>query len=245
MRGLVALYQGDRETCLSSEEQVERLARHHMDRYQQVDAVTTRAAAVLYAGDRTSGLQRARDAVHQARELGNPTQLALAPHILADALAAIDPRAALDALDESIGLAREVNARLIEGLALVSTATITADTGTAGEALDAFGQVLTHWQRTADRTHLWITLRNIIPLLTRLGRHELAATILSAHDHSPTAPTPYGADARQLAATRERLREHLPAQRFDSATHRGRHIGEDELIDEVLTAVAGRKPATR
>jgi hypothetical protein len=87
-----------------------------------------------------------------------------------------------------------------------------------------------HWQRGGALTQLWLTLRNLVELLARLGAYEPAAVLLGACNASTAAPPSYGPEADRLAVVVDTLVSSLGERGFAHAKARGATLAEDEVV---------------
>jgi hypothetical protein len=92
-----------------------------------------------------------------------------------EALADIDPARAAAALEEALGLAREVGNRFVAGTALTAMVALRGRHGPPGPALALFRDAIEHWRGSRNRTLLVTSLRNLVVLLARTGRDRAAA----------------------------------------------------------------------
>ena len=110
------------------------------------------------------------------------------------------PDTALAHYQEAIRLARSVDSRFAEGVALVSACALQARAGDVPGALSQFAEVIDHWAKLADNTHQLTTLRNLAVLLRRAGAPQAAAELLGALERDDST---YGEEAERLEAVRE------------------------------------------
>ncbi len=118
----------------------------------------------------------------------------------------------------------------MEGVALVSAASLRARHGDPYTACDLFSQVIDHWQRADNWTQQWITLRNVIDLLARLGADEPAAILCGALGASRSATPLFGADADRLASTSAALCGRLGERRHRDLLARGAAMTDDDAV---------------
>jgi predicted ATPase/DNA-binding SARP family transcriptional activator len=220
------------------------------DGYLRTLAVWNLAFVRAYAGDTEGAVALATQARRQAHALGSPTMIAWATYSEAEVLLDADPERALALLDEAIASARAIGSQYLVGVALISQASVQARHGDPVRALLRFQDVLAHWHDAGGWTQLWVAMRSIVSLLTRVGADEAAAVLYGALRASATAAPAYGADAERLAAAAETLAERLGRERLDKAIRRGGTLGDDEAvahaaaaIGEVATGVPPVRPA--
>jgi hypothetical protein len=125
------------------------------------------------------------------------------------------------------------------GLALVSNTSLRGRHGDPSLGLRLFDGVLQHWRQGGSWTQQWITLRNLVELLARLGAHEPAAVLYGACTASTTSPPSYGPEADRLEAVVGTLVSSLGEKAFDDAKARGAKLSDDEAVSFAL-AVARR-----
>jgi hypothetical protein len=87
-------------------------------------------------------------------------------------------------------------------------------------------------------TPLWITIRTLIDLFTRVGACHDAATLYGAAASATTGAPPYGADADLLRQTAARLHDHLTDTEFRSCIDKGEQLDGAQVIDFALEAIA-------
>jgi hypothetical protein len=159
-----------------------------------------------------------------------------------------DPAFALAALDRAVTLAEAGRNRFLAGVARVSITSLRSRIDDPAGALDAFADVIAHWSRDGDRTHLVTTLRNLVALFHRLGEPEAAARLLGAVSGSAGAPT-FGPEAERLAGAERWATEVLGADRLAELTAEGASQRLVDATDAALGALArldvapvGRRP---
>src|SRR6185436_1625330 len=86
----------------------------------------------------------------------------------------------------------------MEGIALVSNTSLRGRHGDPLMALRLFGDVIRHWRRVGGWTQQWLTLRNLLELLARLGAHEETAVLYGACGASTASQPSYGPEADRL-----------------------------------------------
>jgi hypothetical protein len=190
-----------------------------------------------YGGDTEGAVAFATQARRHAQALGSPTMIAWATYSEAEVLLDAEPDRALALLDEAIASAREIGSRYLVGVALISQASVLARHGDPVRALLRFQDVLAHWHDAGGWTPLWVAMRSIVSLLTRVGADEAAAVLYGALRASATAAPAYGADAERLAAAVETLAGRLGRERLKKAIRRGGTLGDDEAVAHAAAAI--------
>ncbi len=127
----------------------------------------------------------------------------------------------------------------MKGLALVSNTSLRGRHGDARLALRLYEDVIRHWHRGGSWNQQWLTLRNLVDLLARLGADEPAAVLYGACTASTTSPPSYGPEAYRLEAVVGTLVSTLGEKAFGEARARGASLSDDEAVSLAL-AVAAR-----
>ncbi|MDY7104918.1 MAG: BTAD domain-containing putative transcriptional regulator [Actinomycetota bacterium] len=154
-----------------------------------------------------------------------------------------DPPTALAHLRAAVELADAVDNRLLGGVARVSLCSLQGRVGDPTDAGATFVEVIDHWRTHGARTHLVTTLRNLVPLLQRIGEHRPAAEVLAAVTSDGEAPT-FGAEGERLAQSAEDLRDRLGDREYETARRLGSKRELDHTI-EVAFGALGRGAALR
>jgi predicted ATPase/DNA-binding SARP family transcriptional activator len=220
-------------------------ARAAGDRYVLTLALWNLAFVRAYAGDTEAAVTFAAQARREARLLGSPTLIAWADFSEAEVLLDVQPDRAVALLDEALTLARTVGSRYLIGVALISQASVHARHGDPKRALLLFQDVIVHWHDAGGWTQLWLAMRSIVSLLTRVGADEAAAVLYGALGTSATAGPVFGADAERLAAIVDTLTQRLGPDRLNEATRRGGALHDDEAVayaSAAITEVAAATP---
>jgi hypothetical protein len=184
-------------------------------------------------GDVASALTIAEESLVSAREIGNPTQLAIALGALGDALTFSDPRRALDALEESLALTDAGASDVVRPIALMHVATLRAELGDARGTLECLRDGIERAVEWGDRSAFGAIGFGVIPLV-QIGRPELALTVSAAS----TFTTPLGGywrDAQQEAIAR--ARGEVGAECADALTARIESMSYDEMTEHLRAEV--------
>jgi predicted ATPase/DNA-binding SARP family transcriptional activator len=147
-----------------------------------------------------------------------------------------DPDAALASYDETIALAREVDSRFVEGVALVSSCALQARVGDVSRAFGQFADAIHHWIELGDHTHQLTTLRNLAVLLQRAGAADAAAELLGALGRDEST---YGEEAERLAAARAWAVRELGEEEFKTRAEAGRSRDVPATAAWALDLIAG------
>ena len=228
-----ALYAGRLDEALTLADRRYHLADELGHDYHRALAGVSRVLAQRYRGDADAALRAASEARAAAATSGNLTVQAWALYSHGEALLDRDPDEASVLLEQAIAAARQVDRRFIEGVALVSLASITGRHGDAGRALELFRTTIAHWRPLGAHTQQLTTLRNLIDLLVRV-RVEEAAAVLHGAVTSAATPT-FGAEAARLAAAWRRIEERLGADAARHAAERGRRMSSAQMVAAALS----------
>lgn len=235
-RATAGLYEGRLGEVLVDAERMRTVAEHLHEPYYQALAGLLRTLAHVYRADHTTAVAHARDLEAVAKVSGSPTMRAWAAYGHGEALVDAAPSEAVPRLEQAVEHARTAGNPFVEGVALVSLASVVGRAGDTGRALELFQEVIAHWRRRGDHAHQLTTLRNLVDLLARTRPGEPAAVLYGAVTDSAN-PT-FGAEAERLAAAWQRLEEALGAHAAHAAAARGRQLSGAQAVDEALAALA-------
>jgi hypothetical protein len=147
-----------------------------------------------------------------------------------ESLLEVDPVGALEPIQEALEFAEAADNVFMKGLALVSNTSLRGRHGDPRLALRLFDDVIQHWRRVGSWTQQWLTLRNLVDLLARLGADEPAAVLYGACIASTTSPPSYGPEAERLEAVVVSLVSSLGEEAFDDARARGATLGDADAV---------------
>lgn len=226
----VALFEGRLRDAGRLTAQVEQLSLAANDAWFTVRAQTIRSLAHVYAGDLPAALAVADHARALADRSGDPAATGWSRYATGEALLETNPDRAAVLLEEALAAARAVDDRYLTGVAMVSATSVRARHGDARQAALLFLDVIQQWHAGGNWTQQWTTIRNVVELLMRTGRHAPAAVLLGALDQSGTAPPAFGTGGARLAAARRALADHLGPDAFAVETARGEAMGDDQAL---------------
>jgi predicted ATPase/DNA-binding SARP family transcriptional activator len=192
-----------------------------------------------YAGDLDTALVLAEEVHQLAIASRNPSALGWALYARGEALLERDPDQALDLLDESLNIAASAGNVFLAGVALLSATSLRGRHGQPDQALRSYLEAIEHWHRHGNWTQQWITLRNLIELLVRVGADEPAAVLYGATTTSPTAPPTFGAEAERLHAAVEALTHQLGTGSFEAAIRRGSALDDPGVVALAIDSLTG------
>ena len=225
-----ALYEGRLEDCRRRTDEAMEAARRDGDTYYLNWMQMHRVLTLVYGGQREEGLEAAVAQRKVAEQVGNPSQRAWTRYGHAEACGDADPETALELLEEVIELAEPVRAHFLVGVARVAITSLLARHRSPREALASFPGLIGHWRRLGDWTHQWTTLRNLVPLLVRLGADEPAALLSGALRTADTGGPAFGDDAVRIAEADQTLTARLGPDAFHALAERGGAMSGEEAI---------------
>ena len=174
-----------------------------------------------------------RRLVDDAMTYGNPTCLALAWHTAGVILGRDDPVLGLEYQRNAAELASTTGAVLIEGFALAVLAAATADDDPLAGARAQI-DVMRHYLRVGNRTHLRSFGRGLLRPLVTLQAYEAAAIVDGATRAQPELGELAAARAVNTTAAKTALGPSYPA-----AAERGAAMTDDELVAYLDHTIAG------
>ncbi|WP_269821881.1 AfsR/SARP family transcriptional regulator [Nocardia asteroides] len=226
-----ALADGDFDTVAELNDRAHRGALARDDQVAATLATIAHTLAAAYSG-RPADPLLARAAA-EARSSGNPTSFAWVAYTEGELHADTDPARALAALEKAIAGAESVHNRIIAGVSRTAATAVRArtaplDRATLADARAAVG----YWSGAGSDQLLRTCLRNLVPLLDRLGAAAAVVELAAATGVTDAA----GTERLRLDAALARAREALGAA-FDTSFAAGRHrtlaAAADTLIGEL------------
>ena len=235
--GDVALFQGRLAESGRCYAEAARLATQAHDTYTYTYSVVNLAFPLAYQGASARALAAAQRGRSAATDSGSPHLVGWADYALGEVLADTDPERAMAALDTALVAARESGSRFLEGVALVTAASLQARHGDPRAALEPFGRVVDRWHRAGNWTQQWITLRNVIDLFARLSADEPAVVLSGAMRASRSAAPLFGSDAARLAEADAALRAGVSEQTHRQWLARGAAMTDDEVVSFAIAEI--------
>jgi predicted ATPase len=239
----VALFEGRLDDVEHHRREVESLATTAELGAVALLAELLRPLVAAYRGDGASASGLAEDLESRAAEQGAGPIEAWARYLRAEALLDTDPERAADLLDGALELAREQGDRYASGVAMVSAASVRGRHGDPEAAVPLYRDVIEHWSSLGDWTHQWTSLRGVVEVLLRLGRHEDAAVLRGGLVDRTTAAPIFGPDAERMAAAETLLRQRLGDDLFSELSARGARLGDDGVVSFARHALAAASPS--
>ncbi|MFC3961067.1 BTAD domain-containing putative transcriptional regulator [Nocardia jiangsuensis] len=233
IRAAVALYQGELDECGAATTELLALAERFGNPWYRAEALLFAGLARTYAGAPAEGLALAERNLRAATDAGNPSLRAWALYNRAEALAVLDPEAALLGYSEVVALAATVYSVFAANAAQVGLAALHLRQERIPEALEAFGAAVRGWRAMQVWHHQRTTLRALLPLLARVARTE-AALLLGALERGDPG---FGADAAAVAPVAAALRAELGEVAFARARAEGSVLGREAVVETALAAI--------
>ena len=193
--GDLAIYTGDLDRAADQYRHAYDLSMQAGDWMDAAWDAGSAGVALGYGNHLAEAIRLAGQGRDAAVRSGAPSALALVLTVLGEITATTDPGQARQYLQRAVELAEPAGSRLVAGFAEVSLATLHARHGEPATALRYYHQVISKWRQAGTWTPLWVTLRTLIDLLTRVGACDDAATLYGAAASAssgapPTALTP-------------------------------------------------------
>ena len=236
--GDVAIYTGDLDRAADRYRHAYDLSMQAGDWLDAAWDAGSAGVALAYGNHRAEASRLASQGRDAAIRSGAPSALALVLSVMGEITAATDPGQARQHLQRAVELAQSAGSRLVAGFAEVSLATLHARHGEPATALRYYRQVISQWRQAGTWTPLWVTLRTLIDLLTRVGACDDAATLYGAAASASSGAPPYGADADLMRQTAAQLRDQLTETEFRSCIAKGEELDGAQVIDLALDAIA-------
>jgi predicted ATPase/DNA-binding SARP family transcriptional activator len=210
------------------------LAGHHQG---QVWNLCTQGVAAGKRGDLQTAFAVTSEARSVAASAENPTTMALILYSEGESLLEHDPVRALEPIMGALEHAVAADNLFMAGLARMSSTSLRGRHGDPYAALRLFEDVIGHWRLGGSWAQQWLTLRNLVELLARLGADEPAAVLYAACMASTTSPTSYGPEADRLDAVVGMLESSLGEAAFADATARGATLAYDDAESLALATI--------
>jgi predicted ATPase len=170
----------------------------------------------------------------------NPTTRAFVYSAEGEALAETHPAEALHRLARSSELADAVGNALVTGVSMTAETAVRARSGALdADTLDRTGTAVRHWLGSGSENLFVTCLRNVVPLLDRLGAHEAVAELVGALEAGSDRPS-YGSEAERITACVAAAREVL-GDGFEQAHRRGAGRTTVQAGEAVLAELGARR----
>jgi ATP/maltotriose-dependent transcriptional regulator MalT len=189
----------------------------------------------------SGNLATAQALTEEARKVAgrgrNPTMMAVTRYAEGESLLEVDPVRAMGPIGEALEFAERAENVFMKGIALVSNTSLRGRHGDPLVALRLFEDVIRHWRRGGNWSQQWLTLRNLVELLTRLGAHEPTAVLYGACTASKECPPLYGPEAARLDVVVSTLVDSLGEETFADAKAHGAALSDDEVFSFAATVM--------
>jgi predicted ATPase/DNA-binding SARP family transcriptional activator len=225
----VAAFRGHVDEAAGRFAEAARLAEQAGDAQTTVFTVGSHALVRAYGGHARRAAALAAACRDRAHRLRNPSGLAWARYVCGEVVGSDDPPRALILLAEGRQIADSVRNGFVAGVAEVSAASVRSRLGDPAEPLPEFAALIDRWRRSNNWTQQWVTVRNLVESLVRLGEDEVA-TVLHAAATAGADPPSYGEEAARLRAAAESARGRLDPAVHRAAVERGRGLTPDEVL---------------
>jgi predicted ATPase len=239
--GDVAIFHGRVEDGRAAMERAAGLSRAAGDPYQEAMDLGSAAVAAAYANEPSSRVDAhrlAERAIAVADRSDNPTARAWTTYVAGEIRLETEPATARALLRAGLDQADEVGDRFVQGVALVSLASIEARAGDPRAALEHLARVLDLWRRGGTWLQQWTTIRVLVETLTRLSRDEPAAILLGAVRSRSTATPVFGPDTERAARVRRQLEAALGAGQMEHLEAVGAAMDDQRAVDYAMASVA-------
>ena len=168
----------------------------------------------------------------------NPTALTWAHYLAGEVAAEADPHRAATEYRAAVEHGLQADSRLFVTMARSSAAALAARTGSVGQALAAFPEVLAQWVQLGNAAAQGWTLQQVVVLLVRSGAHAdaavLAGAVLAGGEHVVSFP----ADAQRLSAALDTARERLGGPAYTDAFNSGATLFPTATVAHAQRALA-------
>jgi predicted ATPase len=226
----VAAFRGHMEQAAGHFTEAALLAEQAGDAHTTVLTVGSQALVRAYGGHARQAAALAAACCDRAHRLRNPSGLAWARYVCGEVVGSDDPPRALALLAEGRQIADSVRNGFVAGVAEVSAASVRSRLGDPAEALPEFAALIDRWRRSNNWTQQWVTVRNLVESLVRLGEDEVATVLHAAATTAGADPPSYGAEAARLRTAAESARGRLDPKVHRAAAERGRRLAPDEVL---------------
>jgi predicted ATPase/class 3 adenylate cyclase len=197
------------------------------------------------SGDRGTAREEAETALRIARQLGNPSAIAVELSVLATAVANEEPDRALHLWEESASLTRAGAADTLFGQTLGLIALSRARMDPIG-ALETLREAVSYCHHGGLPGEMARTLDRGFRVLTRVGHPEAAALLVGVLTGPLATPSLIPAyEARDGLAAMDELRARLGPEEYERAVQRGASMSYEDMVGFTLAeldrALAARR----
>ena len=202
-------------------------------------AAQARALAAMFAAETGDPIARteAERALHEAREIGNPSAVALALLAYGWALTDDDAVGAVAALDESIMLCRQGATPFTFGLALTLAAGARGETGDLRQAARDLREGIERCHQTGTRLTFFISVWFGIQILVGFERFDEGAIFDGIASTGLTAEWRAAPGHAHRRAAIAQARAAYGPERYDAAVQTGAAMTYDQAVEHTLRAL--------
>jgi hypothetical protein len=193
------------------------------------------AMLLTAAGDISSAIEYAESARLVAREVGNPSVMALSEVALGYSLETSDPDRALAYLESGVARAAPLSNDMARSVGWRAIARLRAARGDILGSLQAYQTTIEDAMVTSAGIATTLICESIASDLSKAGYHELAAILVGALEQALTI---YQGNVRLRDQTIATLRDTIPAATYEAHRARGRAMNREQLNTFIRTEVA-------
>jgi predicted ATPase/class 3 adenylate cyclase len=234
--GVIEAYLGRTEEALRLGLESQR-AFADADLWTRAGLCTICAAWASSVGEDELALAQAEDAVRQARDAGNPSQLVNALWSYGWMRSFDDDEVGRRALEESVELVRKGASSSTAGVALSRLAPLRARSGDRRGALAALRESVVLSAGVLDHIALGASICLAVVTFDTLGHHEAAAVLSGAWSSGVVVGNVSAREREEEARAATRARDELGAARAQELERRGASTSYDEIAEYILGAI--------
>lgn len=235
--GDVAHFSGDMEAGFAHFSKGAAIAEACEDRLRSVTSLAEAAIAAGYVGRFDEARELISKSLRHLGDDGAPAIRSWVRYCEGEALADDDPAHALNALAESLDLARRSDSPFVSGVAGLTHASLQIRTGDPTAATAGIVDLIQLWRGSGAWVQQWITLRTVVELLVLLEDFKHAALVLGAVSNNDSSGEVSGSDAKRLDDARAAIEARLADAPERIAE--GANIERDQLVQSVIRWLQG------
>ncbi|MFC8015436.1 AfsR/SARP family transcriptional regulator [Streptomyces cinereoruber] len=239
------LVQGRIEEVVSIGEKCWVVAHEASDYLGAIIHAGTVAIAYSYVGENSKASEWVQRCQHMAADSESILIKAYAAYFVGEASMSTDKDLSLTELSRAYRLATRIDSRFIASISLTSLVTLRARLGKDVSAFDSYHRALVSLREGDDRTALWVTVRNLIPLLSEMEKHDEAYILYAAMKNSRSAPPVYGQEETLLESVIQRATVALDAEALDMLSERARTLEDEDAFQLATRIVSSIDTSTR
>src|SRR5882757_7183148 len=233
--GTIAIFTGQTDLAVARYQRLAATCRRRNEPTLALLVELGAAHALITNGRRTEAARIVEATLPLADRSANPSIIAWAHYLAAEATAHTAPDQAAAECRTAIAAGKRADSRLFVTLAHGCSAAIAARAGQHREALDAYAHVLDEWVRLGNGGLTGNTLHQIVALLADLRRDHDAAVLSGALAAGHVAGLAEDTDRAQHAL--EQIRKRLGEQPTTVALNHGAALPERDVIAHARRAL--------